>query len=80
MSALQLVLLFLLVSYPIDQLPGPFSFEADEAYVRSAIESGDVASAMIASSSVFYRWHNDALFGEMIDHGGAGGCLDDKTT
>ena len=67
-SLLQLVFLLTVVSQSVDPTPTPSAFEADENYVHAAIESGDVASAMIASSSVLYHWQNDALFGEMIDH------------
>lgn len=68
MAVLHWFFLLFLVSQSVDQIPIPSSFEADEDYVRSAIEKGDVAAAMIASSSVLYHWQNDALFGEMIDH------------
>jgi tetratricopeptide (TPR) repeat protein len=68
MSVLPWVFLLFLASQPVDQMPVSTAFEQDEDYLRSAIESGDVARAMIASSSVLYHWQNDALFGEMIDH------------
>ncbi len=68
MSILPSVFLLFLASQPVDQMPVSTTFEHDEDYVRSAIESGDVARAMIASSSVLYHWQNDALFGEIIDH------------
>lgn len=50
MSVLPWVFLLFLASQPVDQMPVSTSFERDEDYVRSAIESGDVARAMIAST------------------------------
>ena len=68
MSILHWAFLLVIASQSVTPIPTPSQFEADENYVRSAIESGDVAQAMIASSSVLFHWQNDALFGEMIDH------------
>lgn len=68
MSFFQLAFLFLITVHSVDQNKVLSSFESDEKYVRAAIDSGDVASAMIASSSVLYHWQDSPLFGELIDH------------
>ena len=68
MSFFQLAFLFLITAQSVDQNQVLSTFQSDEKFVRAAIESGDVAGAMIASSSVLYHWQDSVLFGEMIDH------------
>ncbi len=68
MSFFQLAFLFLITAQSVDQNKVLSAFQSDEKYVRAAIDSGDVAGAMIASSSVLYHWQESPLFGEMIDH------------
>lgn len=68
MLILQLAFFLFAVSQSSPQENTLLPFQTDAEYVRAVIDSGDVADAIIASSSALYRWQNSALFGEMIDH------------
>lgn len=69
MSPISLLILVALAQTPTPTAsPALAAFQHDEDYVHNSIQSGDVADALIASSSVLYYWRNTPGFGELIDH------------